>query len=213
MRKAGGTDYNGIDTDHDTTGAVVQYNYVHDNGDGILLCQFGFGDSIVRYNLLINNSRHGINLHSDKDSANQTYNNLIFYVGSASANLIATSGDASYLASPYAIRNNIFHTTRSAAMVASGPGTVYANNLFSGVAALGSAPQTGDPMFVDASTHPNGGAAGPALSGLSGFQVRAGSPALEHGVSITDDGGVDFWGDPLYAGAPDIGPYERPASP
>ena len=209
VRKAGGADYNGIDTDKATTGAVVQYNYVHDNGDGILLCQFSFGDSIVRYNILINNSRHGINLHSDSASTNQTYNNLIFYEGSASANLIATSGDAAtYLASPYTIRNNIFHTTRTAAMVASGSGTTYANNLYDGIAAVGTAAQTGSAMFVNSATHPSGGASGPALSGLAGFQVRTTSAAVNNGVSISNNGGVDFWGNALYNGTPDIGPYE-----
>ena len=62
-------------------GTIIQYNYVHDNGDGILLCQFAFGDSIVRYNVLVNNSRHGINLHSDASATNQTYNNLFFIEG------------------------------------------------------------------------------------------------------------------------------------
>ena len=209
VRKAGGADYNGIDTDRATTGAVVQYNYIHDNGDGILLCQFAFGDSIVRYNILINNSRHGINLHSDNAATNQTYNNLIFYEGSASANLIATSGDAAtYLASPYTIRNNIFHSTRAAAMVASGSGTTYANNLFDGIAAVGTASQTGSAMFMNSATRPSGGASGPALTGLAGFQVKATSAAVNNGVSISNNGGVDFWGNALYNGAPDIGPYE-----
>jgi len=211
VRKAGGADSNGIDADRATTNTIVQYNYVHDNGDGILICQFAFGDSIVRYNVLINNSRHGINLHSDSGSTNQTYNNLVFYEGSGSANLIATSGDAAtYLASPYTIRNNILHSTRAAAMVASGSGTTYANNLFSGVTATGSATRTGSAMFVSSATHPSGGAAGPALSGLAGFQVRAASPAVNAGVAITNNGGVDFWGNPLYNGTPDIGPFEAP---
>jgi len=211
VRKAGGADSNGIDADRATTATIIQYNYVHDNGDGILICQFVFGDSIVRYNVLVNNSRHGINLHSDSGSTNQTYNNLVFYEGSGSANLIATSGDAAtYLASPYTIRNNILHSTRAAAMVASGSGTTYANNLFSGVTATGSATRTGAPMFVNSATHPSGGATGPALSGLAGFQVRAASPAVNAGVAITNNGGVDFWGNPLYNGAPDIGPFEAP---
>jgi Right handed beta helix region len=209
VRKAAGADYNGIDADRATTGAVIQYNYVHDNGDGILLCQFAFGDSIVRYNILINNSRHGINLHSDNASTNQTYNNLVFYEGSASPNLIATSGDAAtYLASPYTIRNNIFRSSRAAAMVASGSGTTYANNLFDGIAAVGTASQTGSAMFMNSATHPSGGASGPALSGLAGFQVRSTSAAVNNGVSISNNGGVDFWGNALYSGAPDIGPYE-----
>ena len=65
VRKANGADFNGIDADRATTKAVIQYNYIHDNGDGILLAQFAFGDSIIRYNLIINNSRYSINLHSD----------------------------------------------------------------------------------------------------------------------------------------------------
>ena len=43
-----------------------------------------------------------------------------------------------------------------------------------------------------------------------GFQVRAGSPAIDKGVSITGNGGVDFWGGPLYVRTADIGPYEAP---
>ena len=64
--KANGADSNGIDTDKATTKTVIQYNYIHDNGDGILICQFSFGDSIVRYNIMQNNSRYQIYLHSDK---------------------------------------------------------------------------------------------------------------------------------------------------
>jgi hypothetical protein len=211
VRKAGGADSNGIDTDRASTNAIVQYNYVHDNGDGILICQFAFGDSIVRYNLIVNNSRHGINLHSDAAATNQTYNNLIFIDGLSSANLIATSGTASdTLAASYTIRNNILRSSRAAAMVVTGGGVTYSNNLFSGVTAVGSAPQSGDPLFVSAATHPSGGMAGPALSQLTGFQVKAGSPAIDHGVSISNNGGVDFWGGTLYVRTADIGPYEAP---
>jgi len=65
-------------------------------------------------------------------------------------------------------------------------------------------------MFVDGAARPSGDQSGPALSQLAGFQLKAGSPALEAGVAITSNGGMDFWGDPLYKGAPDIGPYEAP---
>jgi hypothetical protein len=209
VKKAGGADSNGIDTDRATTGAVVQYNYVHDNGDGILLCQFAFGDSIVRYNLIVNNSRLGINLHSDSSASNQTYGNL-FIAGQNGGDLVNSSGGSSYLTAPYAIRNNIFYSTRAAAAVASGSGTTYTNNLFSGVGAVGSAAVTGDPMFVDGSIRPKGDESGPALGALAGFQLKAGSPALEKGVAISGNGGTDFWGNPLYSGAPDIGPFEKP---
>jgi hypothetical protein len=211
VQKAGGADSNGIDSDRASTATVIQYNYIHDNGDGILLCQFAFGDSIVRYNVLVNNKRYGINLHSDASATNQTYNNLIFIDGLASANLIATSGTASEtLAAAYTIRNNILRSSRAAAMVVTGGGVTYGNNLFSGVTAVGSASQSGDPMFVNSATHPNGTMSGPALSQLTGFQVRTGSLAIDNGVAISGNGGVDFWGGPLYARTADIGPYEAP---
>ena len=207
VRKAGGADFNGIDTDRATTGAIVQYNYIHDNGDGILLAQFAFGDSIIRYNLIVNNSRNGINLHSDASATNQTYNNL-FFIDIRTGNLIATSGTAAELAASYMIRNNILHTTLATAQVVTGGGVAYANNLFSGVAAVGTAPRTGAPLFVNSALRPAGDQTGPALARLTGFQVTAGSPAINNGVVIANNGGVDFWNDPLYTGAPDIGPYE-----
>jgi len=211
-QKAGGADSNGIDTDRATTGAIVQYNYVHDNGDGILVCQFAFGDSIIRYNVLVNNTRHNINLHSDSSATNQTYNNLILIDGINSGNLIATSGTASEtLAAAYTIRNNILRSSRSAAMVVTGGGVTYSNNLFSGVTAVGSAPQSADPMFVNVAMRPSGGMSGPATpTQLAGLQVRAGSAAIDNGVSISGNGGVDFWGGTLYVRTADIGPYEAP---
>jgi len=211
-RKAGGADYNGIDSDNSTTGSVIQYNYVHDNGDGILLCQFNFGDSIVRYNLLVNNSRYTENLHSDPAATNATYNNLFFAEGLGSASLVNTSGDGSALSASYAFSNNIFHTTRTADAARTGPGVTYQHNLYSGLPAVAAdtGAKTGAPLFVNPAARQSGDLSGPAFASLKGFQLSAGSPALNNGIAIANNGGADFWGTPLYVGAPDIGPYEAP---
>jgi parallel beta-helix repeat protein len=211
VRKAGGADFNGIDTDRASTRTIIQYNYVHDNGDGILLCQFAFGDSIVRYNLIVNNSRDGINLHSDPAATNQTYNNLV-YSDLGSGSLVSTSGNGVHLASPYVLSNNLFFTTRTGDAVAAGSGVRYASNLYSGLspASGDGGARSGDPLFVDPSSRASGGAGGPAFDSLVGFQLRAGSPAIGSGTAITDNGGVDFWNTPLYVGAPDVGPFEAP---
>jgi hypothetical protein len=96
-------------------------------------------------------------------------------------------------------------------MVVTGGGVTYSNNLFSGVTAVGSAAQSGDPMFVNSATRPSGGMSGPATPAqLAGLQVKTGSPAIDNGVSITGNGGVDFWGGTLYTRTADIGPYEAP---
>jgi len=212
VKKANGADFNGIDADRATTKAVIQYNYIHDNGDGILLAQFAFGDSIVRYNVIINNSRYSINLHSDAAATNQTYNNLLFASGLNGASLVNSSGGTAALVATYVLRNNILFTTRTGDAAVTAAGISYLSNLYSGLpaAAGDTSAKTGDPMFMNSASHPNGGATGPALTGLGGFQLRTGSPAINAGVAITGNGGVDFWGNTLYVGQPDIGPYEAP---
>jgi hypothetical protein len=54
----------------------------------------------------------------------------------------------------------------------------------------------GDPLFVDP--------AGAAL----GFRIGAGSPAIDAGLDIADNGGRDYAGTKLYSGAVDIGALE-----
>lgn len=210
VKKAGGTDSNGIDADRATTNTVIQYNYVHDNGDGILLCQFAFGDSVVRYNLVANNSRWAINLHSDPAARNHTYNNLFYIEGLGSGNLVGSSGGSEYLTSgSYVFTNNIFHSSRSQSLVSTGSAVSYATNFFSGVTARGSGAMTGSPGFVSAGALPDGDASGPALDELDGFQLNSSSSAVGAGTNMADNGGGDFWGNALYQGQPDIGPGER----
>lgn len=210
VKKAGGTDSNGIDADRATTNTVIQYNYVHDNGDGILLCQFAFGDAVVRYNLVANNSRWAINLHSDPEARNETYNNLFYIQGLGSGNLVGSSGGSEYLtAGSYEFTNNIFHSSRSQSLVSTGSAVSYATNFFSGVTARGSGAVTGSPGFGSAGVLPSGDASGSALDQLDGFQLNSGSSAVGAGTSIADNGGADFWGNALYQGQPDIGPGER----
>ena len=52
----GGVDHAGIDTDAESSNVIVQRNYVHDNGEGIILDAFTFGyNNFVRYNLIADN--------------------------------------------------------------------------------------------------------------------------------------------------------------
>ena len=44
---------------------------------------------------------------------------------------------------------------------------------------------------------------------LDGYKVQAGSHAINAGVSITGNGGVDFWGTAL-SGTPDVRACEAP---
>ena len=208
-KKAGGADYNAIDPDKATTSVVVQYNFVHDNGDGILLCQFSFGSVTVRYNVLKSNTRYPIYLHSDKAATADIYNNTVYNDVSG----YLTYGYGSSLTATYTIRNNVYHSTKANAVLTTSSTITYGNNLYSGtltIPAGDTAARTGDPRFVNpAVSGPYGTAAsGPQLATGRAYALTAGSPAINTGATIGNNGGIDYAGTALYRGAPDIGALE-----
>lgn len=108
--KAGGADSNAIDPDKCATNALIQYNYIHDTGDGILLCGFVEGSSVVRYNVIQDAEKRYLNPHGDKGE-NYIYNN-IFYNSEGNADFVKTSGDDRYyndVNNFYYLYNNIFY--------------------------------------------------------------------------------------------------------
>ncbi|MFG1704424.1 carboxypeptidase regulatory-like domain-containing protein [Nonomuraea sp. M3C6] len=207
QQKAGGADSNGIDPDKGTTRHVVQYNYIHGNGDGVLLCQFAFGDAIVRNNVIASNSRYQIYLHSDRAATAQIYNNTIY--NDKSAYLIY--GYGSYLQARYDITNNVLYSTRAATLTTS-PTIAYSHNLYGGAAvpAGDEAAVIADPQFADAPLDGPYGTpeTGPQLKTAYGLRVTSGSPAIDTGTEIDGNGGRDYAGRPLYNGAPDLGAFE-----
>ncbi|MFI7700294.1 carboxypeptidase regulatory-like domain-containing protein [Nonomuraea sp. NPDC049480] len=209
QQKAGGADSNGIDPDKGTTRQVVQYNYLHGNGDGVLLCQFAFGDAIVRNNVIASNTRYQIYLHSDRAATAQVYNNTIY--NDKSAYLIY--GYGSYLEARYAITNNLLYSTRPATLTTS-PTIAYGHNLYGGadlaVPASDKDAVVADPRFAGAPLDGPYGTpeTGPQLATAHGLRVTSGSQAIDTGAEITGNGGRDYAGAALYNGGPDIGAFE-----
>ena len=209
VRKANGADYNGIDADRGTTRITIQYNYMHDNGDGLLLCQFPFGDCVVRYNILQNNTRYQMYLHSDSKAVASVYNNVL-YNDKNSPKTAYGYGD--FLAAAYVLKNNIFMSTRSNADLTTGGGIVYDNNAYFGSSVAAPAGDArairADPKFTDPGRGGNGDANGPAFASLAGYRLQAGSPCINKGLMINGNGGRDFWSGALYSGNPDVGAHE-----
>lgn len=209
MPKANGVDSNGIDADKGTTKVVIQYNWVHGNGDGILLCQFSFGDVVLRYNVIAGNTRYPVYLHSDKAAKAKVYGNTIY--NDRSKSLIY--GYGAYLNSSYDITDNILYSTSAGAALSTGSMIRYDSNLYGGASlpvpsgdkqAVRADPRfTGKPDWTTGT--PESGA---KLAGAYGLRVASGSPAINKGVAIGGNGGRDYAGTPLYTGQPDIGAFE-----
>ena len=211
QQKAGGADSNGIDPDIATTNILVQYNFVHHNGDGILLCQCGrgFGDTRVRHNVIASNSRYQIYLHSVRGTTAYVYHNTVY--NDRSDYLIYGFGE--YLEAEYHLWNNVLYSTRDNASLSAGATVDYESNVYGGAALAVPTDDTGarvgDPLFLGAITGPYGTErSGPRLDRALPLRVAAGSPAIDAGMTVPDNGGIDYTGR-SYFGPPDIGAFER----
>ena len=223
--KAGGADSAGIDPDKMATNALIQYNYIHETGDGILLCGFVFGSSVSRYNVVKDAEKRYVNLHGDK-GVNYLYNNIFYntkekHEGKSIVPFIASSGGDNYLSkrgNMHYIYNNIFYNTAPtslSALLAEGSATEYDSNCYYGEGvnppSQDTNPFTADPRFLDKlNTDVT------ACEELNKLQLKASSPLINAGRLVKDDpnltivgnGGTDFFGQPLYLGGPDIGAAE-----
>lgn len=208
-QKAHGADANGIDADKATTKVVVQYNWSHGNGDGILLCQFVFGDVVLRYNVLAGNTRYPLYLHSDKASKAKVYGNTL----DNDRGKYLVYGYGTSLTSSYDLTDNILYSTTAGASLTTSSTIRYDSNLYGGatlpVPAGDAHAVRADPQFTGSPDYTVGTpASGPRLTAAYGLRVRAGSPAVNRGVAISANGGRDYAGTPLYTGKPDIGAFE-----
>jgi hypothetical protein len=194
------------DFDNRLTGTCVyQYNVSRDNEGGFCL---GNNDptpnykKICRFNISINDgSKQGAGESFFNGTAE--YDNNIFYRTDGKPFFLPDTKLSSKLGGVW--QNNIFYTTvADDTPYAGGPlNRVFSNNCYFGFQPNkpGTSPVLSDPMFVDAATaitvH--------ALKGLEGFQLQPGSPCLGTGVAIPDNGGKNFWGQPLAADKANIG--------
>lgn len=132
-KKMGGADNNAIDTDYRTTNCLIQYNYVHGNGDSFLLCGRGFSTAVYRYNIAVNSGTADNFVAVDGDQGyNYLYNNLFYNDQTASSiSYISDNGSASRsLASvnPLYIYNNVFYNAcadTTGAKIQEKSGTIY----------------------------------------------------------------------------------------
>lgn len=130
------------------------------------------------------------------------YNNVIYR--SMSQNKSLTHGSNSGMAY---YKNNIFYNAASSGYNTSAY-ISYDYNLFYGAnAAAPNDPHKiiADPKFVNP-----GSATGRTTA--DGYKLQYDSPAINSGVSMTGNGGKDFYGNTLYNGVPDRGAYEAQPS-
>ncbi|OME87774.1 hypothetical protein BK120_00090 [Paenibacillus sp. FSL A5-0031] len=225
VRLPNNLDANGFDSDFNNNRSIFQYNYSHDNGGGfILIIDSGaasFNDgTIIRYNISQNDKEKVINLLGDITNT-QFYNNT-FYLDSTSTAKMIEVRNFFGIPKTTSFYNNIFYNLGSGGFdLRKVESFLFDTNIFYGAAAPVSTVDADvavvhsiavDPKLVA----PGSGGANidfNAPTRLSGYMLQSDSPAINAGLVIENNGGKDFWGNPLYQGKPDIGAYEATIVP
>ncbi len=224
----GTRDGQAFDSDGNCHDTVFQYNYSHDNGGGfMLLCDdgawkepesVGNTQTIVRYNISQNDRARTFHITGPIRDA-QIYNN-VFFIGKSLDIPLFLFTDYNGWANGIHIANNIFYvegrcryshglsrnwngTYKDAPAFGDSRNIRFENNVYFGDH-TNPPPDTKalrpDPLLVKPGT------GGVGRDSLDGYMLREGSPCLRAGVPIPNNGGHDFWGDPVREGInPDIG--------
>ncbi|MBE9566803.1 MAG: right-handed parallel beta-helix repeat-containing protein, partial [Proteobacteria bacterium] len=196
---------------------IVQYNYSHDNEGGfILLCESGdpdprrFNDgSIVRYNISQNDGARIFQVGGKVTNA-EIYNNVIFVDRDQGDPLMIWHNKDGLWPDNIRYTNNIFvnHGTGGFDLGES-TNNSFDSNLFHG---HHDPTEPDDPhKLTDDPGLLAPGTGGTGLDTVDGYRLRADSPCLDSGLTMPDNGGRDFWGNPVPSGeATNRGAHELP---
>ncbi len=209
----GDSDHNergGFDADYRSIGTIIQYNYSHDNNWFCGIMRRGINSDVtIRYNIsqneLLGSYLYGFpTQYGLKDV--KVYNN-IHYFGKGKGNRIFVAGGKVRHPIETVFRNNIFYFEDKAEWGFEPESScVFENNLFFNVSPKGKNAISTNPMFVD----PGKGGTNIDMHNrlsLAGYRLTANSPAKKLGIQIEINGEVDFSGNALPKGNPNIGAY------
>ncbi|WNR46004.1 carbohydrate binding domain-containing protein [Paenibacillus roseipurpureus] len=201
-------DAEGYDLDWGQVGTVIQYNYSHNNEGGFLLfCNCSYPsvnkNSIARYNISQNDQNHLINFSGSPDNL-QIYNNTMYLNSTSTAKPMDGSAGGGGVAT---FKNNIFYL--ESAGIWSGLGSfgtlTFDYNTIYGVHTTGE-PSDAHKLTTDPKLMGPGN--GVSRTNLEGYKLMNSSPALGSGVLISNNGGKDYWGNPVSStSAPNRGAY------
>lgn len=184
-----------FDVDIGSKGTIIQYNYSHDNDGGFHLSMNRDSTEIIRYNIS-QNDKFRVFFQGFPSEKCLIYNN-IFYGPSQLSHLQGRAIEVHEDGIGGTWWNNIFWSTDVPYEI---PATG-SNNISWGNA-------TGGIHMEPGLVNPGSGGTGinmKDVNRLSGYMLKTGSPLINIGRNIPDNGFKDFWGKALYKDSPDIG--------
>ncbi|MCR4860054.1 MAG: right-handed parallel beta-helix repeat-containing protein [Bacteroidales bacterium] len=211
------------DFDFNCKRCIAQYNYSKNNF-GFMLLMYNIFENVTRYNISENDHTHLIQMQGPIEGDRSLVYNNVFYIdyGMADIDYFLTRRPEQLGAKFY---NNIFYAAgqgRFRSVFTSGDtavrkydeelkadlpaGSVFLHNCYFGPwkNGLPDDPEAlvADPKFVAPGT------GGLGLASLGGYALRADSPCINTGMYVPNNGGRDFFGQPVNDGHPDYGAFE-----
>ncbi|MCR5254903.1 MAG: right-handed parallel beta-helix repeat-containing protein [Acetatifactor sp.] len=198
------------DIDGGNEGCIYQYNYSHDNdGGSVMICAdetCPSDNSVIRYNVSQNDGGRVLTLTGPSTNT-QFYNNTI-YVGEGMKTAMIGANHLGGDHSGLSAYNNIFYNLGSGGFDMGGSqNNDFDHNLYFGEN-MTNIPDDKNGLFADPGfVNPGSGKCG--RSSVGGYRLKAGSPCIDAGRFIEDNGGKDYWGTALLGeGTIDIGAME-----
>jgi hypothetical protein len=210
-------DSEGFDSDYFSRRTVIQYNYSHDNEGGfVLVCGNGdvdgFNDgTIVRYNIS-QNDRNQVFMLSGCITNTLIHNNTIYIAEGLTTNPVNSWDWGGVWPENTYFFNNVFYNLGTGEYRLGGCAhTVFEHNLF-----YGHHPESEPADGCNLTCNPELIKPGSGTTGrdtVKGYKLRPGSPCIDAGKTVPNNGGRDYWGNPVPSGAgTDIGACEYPGS-
>jgi hypothetical protein len=196
---AGDHDGSLYDADLRSPSIIFQYSYSHDNSHGLFWTypstDGANSNVIVRYNISRNDNGNIFSFSGDSGAIASTYiyNNTVYIPNTATSQLIFDYRFATHTFYAY---NNIFYILNTGASYDFSSMTKTFNyNVFYGVHPSGEPSDahklTSDPNLV------NPGSGGIGLDSVNGYMLRPYSSCVDSGMTIANNGGKDYWGNPV----------------
>jgi len=205
------TNYDGClyDADLSSPKCIFQYSYSHDNNHGLFwTCTKAPDDSVIcRYNISQNDKGNIFTINYPNTSV-FIYNNTVYCGNGTSPIIISERNNGGDGNRTYYFYNNIIYCNSTSVnyKYTSGYNRYFKNNCFFGYHPSNEPTDlykvTSDPKFE----RPGSGSQG--ILSVDGYKLNADSPCINAGAAIENNGGLDYFGNPLYNGAPDIGAHE-----
>ncbi|MGQ1945753.1 hypothetical protein ACT3CD_01460 [Geofilum sp. OHC36d9] len=207
----GDIDHGGFDADYNARGTIIQYNYSHDNNWFCGIMRRYNRDITIRYNISINERLGAYEYGFPQDDEARgiwIYNNIHYFRAGLNASIFASPGKVRTPSYSYFYNNIFYFEDKGTWGVEPDETCEFRNNLFYNVAPKGKGAIVADPLFV------NPGKVDTDIDmhdpeRLAGYMLKDNSPCIDAGIVINDNGGKDFWGNPLGTESIDIGAYEQ----